>query len=198
MINSIFSHYFVQIQAEKEDACVCDCKQNLVPCQNKDTERGLYLLEGRNTAYDTESPREADFWNEVPSNLILIKTKLNLWYLISLPLYYLGVIVKDSVEIEEETAAAPRSFQSDSGRSKHWTAQKRKQSPWQWINTFVFHKGHFQLKWDESGNEEPIFTAVAQGRTEYKREEVSAEVDERLKRGQQEKREDGFKNRTKV
>lgn len=124
MINSIFSHYFVQIQAEKEDAC--DCKQNLVPCQNKDTKRGLYLLEGRNTAYDTESPRDTGFWNEVPNNLILIKTKWNLWYLISLPLYYLGVIVKDSAEIEEETATAPRSFQSDSGRSKHWTAQERK------------------------------------------------------------------------
>lgn len=125
---------------------VCDCKQNLVPCQNKDTERGLYLLEGRNTAYDTESPRETDFWNEVPSNLILIKTKWNLWYLISPPLYYLGAIVKDSAEIEEETGAALRSFQSDSGRSKHWTAQERKQSPWQWINTFVFSQRSFSAK----------------------------------------------------
>lgn len=56
----------------------------------------------------------------------------------------------------------------------------------------IFHKGHSQLKWDESENEEPVFTAVAQGRTESKREEVNAEVDEGLKKGHQKKRKYGF------
>lgn len=61
----------------------------------------------------------------------------------------------------------------------------------------IFHKGHSQLKWDESGNEEPILSAEAQGKTESKREEVSAEVDEGLKRGHQKKRKDGLKKKYK-
>lgn len=98
MINSIFSRYFVQIQAEKEDACV-QLQAEFGSVSDWGRRKRIISARRRNTAYDTESPREGGFWDKVHSNLILIKTKWNLWYLISLPFYYLGVIVKDSAGI---------------------------------------------------------------------------------------------------
>lgn len=88
----------MQIQVEKEDAFV-QLQAEFSSMSDYGCRRRIISARRRNTAYDTDSPREGGFWDKVHSNLILIKTKWNLGYLIAPPLYYLGVIVKDSAEI---------------------------------------------------------------------------------------------------
>lgn len=107
--------------------------------------------------YNTKYPREGGFWDKVYSNLILIKTKWNWWYLISLPLHYLGVTVNKPVEKTASSIPYP-----NWGCTTQFMEGLKKETRLKVVNIFV--KGHSYQKLEKAGDREPAFTAAVWGK----------------------------------